>query len=228
MLGISYFYCSKVQKCTVEHHNLFVRCLDDVTPFCNLIGRSEIWPRRTKIEYAFHQTLFPRAIERLGTWLFTLALQLQCCTLKSGRCVPLKSWEWPRDTSWCSQFLGWQMLFWRQVSRARKETEVWVMLKYTTLHKNAKAVRGADTNPTWFRVGEGQVKLLRYTYDPLHIVWKLHRYHVSCRPKKFHNLRVLILNGGGWIHPRPSKIPLHWRIVQLDSVCTTCMLHYGR
>ena len=37
--------------------------------FCNLIGHVKILPHGTKIEYAFHQTLFPRAIKGLGTRL---------------------------------------------------------------------------------------------------------------------------------------------------------------
>ena len=40
--------------------------LDDVALFCNLIGCGEILLRGTKIEYVFHQTLFPCAIKRLG------------------------------------------------------------------------------------------------------------------------------------------------------------------
>ena len=36
-------------------------------PFCNLIGRVNILLHGTKIEYAFHQTLFLHAIKGLGT-----------------------------------------------------------------------------------------------------------------------------------------------------------------
>ena len=50
--------------------------LDDMAPFCNLIGRSEILPRGPKFEYAFHQTLFPRVIKRLGTRLVALVIFL--------------------------------------------------------------------------------------------------------------------------------------------------------
>ena len=62
-----------IVKCKV-HGGASQSFLDDVTPFYNLIGRSEILLRRTKIEYVFHQTLFPRAIKRLGTRLGKHAL----------------------------------------------------------------------------------------------------------------------------------------------------------
>ena len=39
------------------HSGALQSFLDEVAPFCNLIGRGKILPHGTKIEYAFHQTL---------------------------------------------------------------------------------------------------------------------------------------------------------------------------
>ena len=70
--------------------------LDDVAPFCNLIGRGEILPCGTKIEYAFHQTLFPRAIKRLGKRLKSSWVVACVSTLKvvgSGSVLPQERFE---------------------------------------------------------------------------------------------------------------------------------------